>query len=185
MANTYTLISSVAVGAGGTANITFSSIPATYTDLCVLVSARSAYTTTAYDHIKIEFNGSGGTAYSTKMVYGTGSSALSANTSGDPTISWSYISNDSATTSTFGNVQIYIPNYAGSNNKSISSDSVSENNATSAIAALTAGLWANTAAITSIKLTTASASNFMQYSNAYLYGIKNSQEIKWWIQKSQ
>ena len=33
MATTYTLISSVTVGSGGAANIEFTSIPSTYTDL--------------------------------------------------------------------------------------------------------------------------------------------------------
>ena len=77
-----------------------------------------------------------------------------------------------ATASTFGNAEIYIPNYASSNNKSVSADFVSETNAADAIFGLTAGLWANTSAITSIKLTPAAA--FAQYSTATLYGIKNS-----------
>jgi len=76
------------------------------------------------------------------------------------------------TASTFGNGQVYIPNYAGSNNKSTSADTVSEDNATLAYSALTAGLWSNTAAITSI--TIAAVTNFAQYSTAYLYGISNA-----------
>ena len=42
MANTYTLISSVTVGSGGASSIDFTSIPATYTDLCLVWSGRSA-----------------------------------------------------------------------------------------------------------------------------------------------
>jgi hypothetical protein len=41
MANTYTLISSVTVGSGGTCNIEFTSIPATYTDLVHLFICRN------------------------------------------------------------------------------------------------------------------------------------------------
>jgi hypothetical protein len=41
MATTYEIISSVTVGSGGAANIEFTSIPATYTDLYVLASIRS------------------------------------------------------------------------------------------------------------------------------------------------
>jgi hypothetical protein len=44
----------------------------------------------------------------------------------------------SATAGTFSNSEIYIPNYTSSNQKSFSSDSVTENNATSAIAILSA-----------------------------------------------
>jgi hypothetical protein len=60
-----------------------------------------------------------------------------------------------------------------SNNKSISSDGVTESNATNSILTLDAGLWANSSAITSLKFTL-EIGNFAQYSTATLYGIKNS-----------
>jgi hypothetical protein len=41
MATTYTLISSVTVGGGGTSTITLSSIPSTYTDLALLLCGRT------------------------------------------------------------------------------------------------------------------------------------------------
>lgn len=176
MADTYTLISSVTVGAGGAASIDFTSIPATYTDLKLVVSGRSAQTGTAQDYGSLQFNGST-SGYSNREVYGTGSAAASSSTSSQNQLyfTWVYPAG-SATASTFGNMDIYIPNYAGSTNKSVSIDGVPENNA-SAIqyTTLSAGLWANTAAITSIKLLiSAGSQNFAQYSTAYLYGIKNS-----------
>ena len=80
-----------------------------------------------------------------------------------------------ATANTFGNMEIYIPNYAGSSNKSVSVNQVGEDNAATAYATLLAGLWSNTAAITSIKLTPFSGgASFVQYSTAYLYGVKNA-----------
>jgi hypothetical protein len=75
------------------------------------------------------------------------------------------------TASSFSSGEIYIPNYAGSTNKSYSIDSVTEQNATGALAELIAGLWSQTAAITQITL---SSSNFQQYSTAYLYGVSNA-----------
>jgi hypothetical protein len=69
---------------------------------------------------------------------------------------------------------IYLPNYAGSNNKSLSLDSAFENNSSTAYLNMVAGLWSSSAAITSLKVYPASASNFAQYSTAYLYGVKNS-----------
>ena len=42
MANTYELISSVTVGAGGTTSVSFASIPQTYTDLKLVGSARGS-----------------------------------------------------------------------------------------------------------------------------------------------
>ena len=103
-------------------------------------------------------------------MYGTGAAASS--TSGS-TRYFAFVPGASATASTFGNVEYYIPNYAGSNNKSVSVDHVTENNATAAIAALTAGLWSDSAAITSVKITPGSGT-FAQHSSATLYGIKNS-----------
>jgi len=62
------------------------------------------------------------------------------------------IPGSTATANTFGNGSLYIPNYAGATNKSLSFDSVAENNATSAWLQITAGLWSSTAAITRITL---------------------------------
>ena len=84
------------------------------------------------------------------------------------------VSNGStATSNTFSNAEYYIPNYAGGTNKSTSGDAVAEQNATTAQVILTAGLWSNTAAITSVGLTPTSGT-FLQYSTAYLYGVKNA-----------
>ena len=55
----------------------------------------------------------------------------------------------------------------------MSADGVMENNATEAYQNLVAGLWSNTSAITSLTLAK-STGNFVQYSSASLYGIKNS-----------
>jgi hypothetical protein len=175
MANTYVAIATVTVGSGGAASIDFTSIPATFTDLCIYVSARDAYTISGEStQLRIRFNGDSTNVYSDRSLYGTGSSAGSNNRSSQSYVRNTSIDTSLATASTFGNTFIYIPNYTSSNNKSISFDGVTENNATAAIAELTAGLWANSAAISSIVISSQSGSNFVQYSTATLYGIKNS-----------
>ena len=68
----------------------------------------------------------------------------------------------------------YIHNYAGSTNKSVSVDAVGEANATYAEMDLLAGLWSNTDAITSVSIKPNIGSNFVIYSTAYLYGVKNA-----------
>jgi len=169
MPNTFTLINAVTVGSGGAANITFSSIPNTYTDLCLKISSRSA-AASVNPGVVMKFNGVG-TGYSSWILYGSGTSTSSySDTSGESAAG----AGNNATANTFGNGEIYIPNYAGSTNKSFSSDSVNENNATSSLLMLIAGLWSNTAAITSIVLTDGGSNNFLQYSTAYLYGIVKS-----------
>jgi hypothetical protein len=168
MATTYNLISSVTVGSGGAANIEFTSIPSTYTDLCLKLSGRSNRSQTT-EYLSINLNSSASN-FTAKYLEGTGASVYS----GTDTTYIGSIPAATATSSTFGSFEIYIPNYAGSNYKSISSDSVSENNNSLAYADLIAVLWSQTAAITSVKLVTNNASNFVQYSTAYLYGISNA-----------
>jgi hypothetical protein len=165
--DTFIKIASVTVGSGGASSMAFSSIPSTYTDLCVKLSMRAA----AAAELHMRFNASS-SGYSNLFLNGTGSSV----SSGIYRTAEFYLGENeygTYTANTFGNVEIYIPNYAGSNNKSISTDNVTETNATAAYASLIAGLWANTAAINSISIT-AGTSTFVQYSTATLYGISKS-----------
>jgi hypothetical protein len=166
MANTYTLIASSTVGSGGAANIDFTSIPSTYTDLVLLISARNG--DTAVQELKMQINASA-TSTTNKYLEGNGASAVTG--SGSANLIGA-IPGTSMTVNTFNNIQVYIPNYAGSSNKSFSSDYAEETNATTAYAGILAGLWANTAAINRLTLTC--TGNLLQHSTAYLYGIKNS-----------
>lgn len=170
-ANTFVQIgSTVTVGSGGTANITFTSIPATYTDLVLKVSTKTARSGDSSDDGYVTFNGAT-TGFSYKYIAGNGTICGSGGASSTSSI-YDFTPNGSGTNASgiWGNAEIYIPNYAGSNYKSVSMDAVMENNATASYQYLSAGLWSNTAAITSIKLQ-ADLGNFVQYSTASLYGI--------------
>ena len=169
MANTYTLIASSTVGSGGAANITFSSIPSTYTDLKVTHCLRSNRATDPNDWVYVSFNSS--TSNFSAIILGGSGTTYSY--SGFPRV-FGIATASGATASTFGNSDIYVPNYTSSNYKSWSSDQVSENNGATAYSELVAGLWSDTSAITSIILTPRVGSSFDEYSTAYLYGIKNS-----------
>ena len=75
MANTFELIASSTVGAGGASSIDFTSIPATFTDLVVKLSGRSTYSGGGVaDYAVIGFNGVT-TNQTMKYLYGTGSAA--------------------------------------------------------------------------------------------------------------
>jgi hypothetical protein len=169
MANTYTLIASSTVGVGGALSFSFSSIPATYTDLCLLVSARNL---TGGENCSITINGSTSN-FSLRGLGADGSSAYSYSRTDNLNV---FLSDGSGNTAnTFSNTSIYFPNYAGSTYKSYSIDTVVENNATGASMAIQAGLWSNTAAITSLSFAAGNGTGtFAQYTTAYLYGIKNS-----------
>jgi hypothetical protein len=164
MANTFVAIATTTVGSGGAANIDFTSIPGTYTDLCLKVSSRLSGTDTP---VSVQFNGSSAN-FSWRRIYGSGTTATSQ--SGTDSY-WFYTDTSAQTASTFGSGEIYIPNYAGSTNKSVSSESLTENNATLAEAFIVAALWSQTAAITRITLVPLTGT-FVQYSTATLYGIK-------------
>lgn len=150
-----------------TASVTFSSIPQTYTDLLVLVGARGD--AGGQRDCYISFNGSTSN-FSNRYMEMSNSLVASGTTA-------RYIGPVSGTTTTanlFSNAAIYIPNYTGSTYKSFSGDFVAENNAQATNAlTLTAQLWSDTAAITSIGFAPSSGS-FVQYSTFYLYGISNS-----------
>jgi hypothetical protein len=168
MANTYTLIASTSLSSAQ-ANIDFSSIPATYTDLLLKACVRGS--DASVQNFVIKFNNST-TNHTLRYLEGNGASASSGTSPG----TFSFIGavpGTGVTASTFNNVEVYIPNYAGSNNKSFSVDAVEENNATTAYADLVAGLWSNTAAINQITIY-AAAGNLAQYSTAYLYGVNNA-----------
>jgi hypothetical protein len=170
MATTYEKIATVTVGAGGAASIDFTSIPSTYSDLVVKVSARMGNAANS-DDIFFKFNSSTG-SFTAKYLQGTGSSTP---LSGSYSQFAGEANSANSTASTFSNFEVYVPNYAGSNYKSYSGDSVTEiNSATNNQLFFIAGLWSSTSAVNAITLYSATGASFAQYSSATIYGIKNS-----------
>jgi hypothetical protein len=168
MATTFTLIDSYSVGAGGIASIDFTSIPNTYTDLCLKTSLRAtADTVSAY----LTFNGDSSNR-TNRMLYGLGSGS-GASEPGTTIYAYGNVNASARTSNTFCNADYYIPNYAGSTYKSLSIDAAEENNGTLAFCSIVASLWSSTSAINRITLTSG-LGNFAQYSTAYLYGVKNA-----------
>lgn len=168
MPNTYYLLASNTLSSAAS-SVTFSSIPSTYTDLLIKISGRSANVSN-FDNPRLTINSSTST-FTRKEIYAeTGS--VGSESVADRLIGVVPAAN--ATASTFGSLEVYLPNYAGSNYKSYSVDSVTENNSTTQAMWLLAGLWSTTSAITDIAISLNTAGNFVQYSTFYLYGIKSS-----------
>lgn len=169
MATTYELISKQEVGASSVASLEFTSIPATFDDLVLLLSLRSNRASNTWADLRLRFNGASvDTNHSSRYLQGNGASASSGS------LSYAYLgaaTGSTATSSTYASLEVYIPNYAGSTNKSYSVTSAHETNATTAYAEVTAGLWSSTSAIDAIKVVP--VGNLVQYSSAYLYGIKH------------
>lgn len=160
----YVLLGAQTVGNGGAASVTFSNIPQSgYTDLKVVASARTTYASTV-EGSTITFNGSN--TYSTRYLQGDGSSAASGSQS---ILNALLFTGANATANTFGNSEMYIPNYLGSSQKSVSGDGVSENNSTQAFAGMFAGLASLTSAITTITIAGNAGGSFASGSTFYLY----------------
>jgi hypothetical protein len=160
------LIEQITLGSAQS-SITFSAIPQTYTDLLIVHSIRSSRSATV-DNLRLNINAQGVNVNITcRALFGDGQNTASDTLN---TRAGGLISAANATASTFGNGYIYFPNYTSSVAKSISTDCVSEDNATNAFQSLVASLWNQTAAINSISLDPANG-DCVQHSSVTLYGI--------------
>jgi hypothetical protein len=172
--SSYESIATVTVGSGGSANVEFTSIPATYTHLQIRGIGQSSRTGTNRSDLLVKFNGSS-TGYAYHYLQGNGSAAAAAGASSQTygtVVSNAIPAQDY--TSQFGAVVIDILDYANTNkNTTLRGLGGTDNNGAGAIA-LGSTLWNNTAAITSIELTIDGAYNFKQYSQFALYGIKGA-----------
>lgn len=171
MATTYELIQAVTVSASTVTSIDFTSIPTTYTDLVLRLSTRHQ---TADYLIIFNSNTSSGL---TRHMYGDSTSG-GAYTNSGVTGYVGLTSNNAALADTFGNAEIYIPNYNSTSVvKNMVVDSIAEGSArSSGYQFMSAATWGNTAAITSISIRDYDTNNgnIKQKSTAYLYGIKNT-----------
>ena len=163
-ASTHTLLQRTSLTTSAS-TVTFSNIPQSgYTDLKVVINARTSRPTNVYGTVGISFNGVT-TNLSSKLLQGDGSTAASYSYSTSIPID---LVGQGATSNTFGSAEFYIPNYTGSNYKSVIIDGVGENNATLIYSNLSIGLWSSTSAITSIKFD-AGIYSFDPYSTFSLY----------------
>jgi hypothetical protein len=150
------------------ASIEFTSIPQTFTDLVVLSSCRTDRAApNTQESLKFTFN-SVTTDYSLRRLFGNGSTVTS-NTSTE--FVGGLAAATSATANTFSNSICYIPNYTSATNKTGSVDLLSENNGISAFIIISANLWSNTAAITSILVEGSAGGTLQVGSTISLYGI--------------
>lgn len=173
MPTTYKKITTVTVGSGGASTISFTSIPQTYTDLVVKISGRSNRSE-VFDNMEFRLNGSTTSADRRYLLAYNGNTLISGSDTNIGGQIVSALAGDTATASTFGNTEVYIPNYTSNNYKSFSGDAVGENNASNSRLGLNAVVWANTSAVTSIEMAPSTGTLFKEYSTATLYGVKNS-----------
>lgn len=173
MANTYVAIQSITVSGSSTATVTFSNIPTTYTDFVVRFTGRSANAGSARRQVYMTINSTTAN-YSRTRIYTQASVAYSDRNSNQTEMQIGSMPAGTATSNTFGSGEVYIPNYLAATNKPLGTFVVQENNNTDTEIHGVAGLWSNTAAITSISFAIGPGDNWVDGSTFHLYGIKNT-----------
>jgi hypothetical protein len=174
--NSYESISTVTVGSGGAATISFSSIPSTYKHLQIRIMARSNRATFPVDDPVMQLNGDTGSNYTNHTIYGDGAttgtfaSAPRSNIRGAGSLASSAGSGWSA-----GVVDIL--DYTNTNKyKTVRWLQGFDTNGTVAgyggLVVFTSGSWMNTAAVTSISFEVEGSRSYTEYSSFALYGIK-------------
>ena len=170
-AGTFDSIATTTVGSGGTATVTFSSIPATYTHLqirCLMRTDRAVSVTST----NWRFNSDSSSNYSYHDLSGDGSTAaVDAGVSVTRFID--YINGASSTASAFSVTVLDILDYANTNKYKTTRTLNGYDANGSGIVHLFSGNWRDTNAITSISVT-ATSGNIVEYSSFALYGIKGA-----------
>ena len=163
-------ISTVTVGAGGAASITFSSIPATYQHLQIRYSARGSIAATEQEYY-LRYNGSTTNYNGGHYIYGQGSSTFVGKYAYTNVSTISNLVAASSTASVFNGGIIDVLDYADtSKNKTHRSLSGYDANGSGFIN-FNSSLWMDTTAVSSITMLPSSGT-FVQYSSFALYGIR-------------
>ena len=168
----YESIATTVVGSGGASSVTFSSIPSTYQHLQLRAIAReNSGGVTAINDLLVRFNSDSGANYRYHYLRGNGTAA-SAGTAGSQTYAWGLsVAGASTTASVYAANVLDILDYTNTNKYTTTRSLAGADFNGSGILDFISNLWLNTAAITSITITTG-GNNLAQYSSFALYGIK-------------
>jgi hypothetical protein len=166
MPSTYNAISTTTLSSANS-SISFTSIPATYTDLRLVLVARAVSTSISVD---VTFNSDSGTNYSKTLLYGDGNNVSTTRYTNLTQIGTNFGSAFDATNPGLLTMDLF--SYAGSTNKTVLFTVDNDLNG-SGETQRTVAMWRNTAAINTIALIS-SANQFKIGTTATLYGIKNA-----------
>lgn len=163
MPATYDAIATTTVAGTSTTTVTFSSIPATYTDLVII----SQYKSVSNNYLMMRFNGDTGSNYNRIELAGNGSSPTTAKLNNE---AYAYITSVYAPTGDWGTFISNIMDYSDTtHNKSI----ISRGNNAAIATGVNVNVWRSTAAINTV-LITPIGSGFDVGSTFTIYGIKKA-----------
>jgi hypothetical protein len=167
--STYTPLARTVVSGTTTTSIDFNAFASTYTDLIVVGNFGTDSTNTYFN---IQFNSdTTATNYSGTYLRGTGSATDTGIYSGSGGLYWASLGTKLPYNENTGIIQIHFQSYSNTTTYKTILERYTWMDSNGASAANT-GTWRNTAAITSIRLTTTAGSNFYAGSTFTLYGIK-------------
>jgi hypothetical protein len=164
-------IASAVVTSGGTASVTFSDIPATFTHLQVRGISRSVSASTGGMWGKVYLNGDTTTAnYAQHSLYGAGASAAVTAYNASSVTQYCFFTAHTGDNS-WGSVVMDVLDYR-STNKNKTSRFLSGYDANgSGLVMFSSELWMNTNAVTSLTIDNTGA-NFAEFSSFALYGVR-------------
>jgi len=165
MPATYEPIATTTLGTAAS-TITLSSVPATYTDLRLVVNVIPS---TTFVGFYLGFNGVASATYSTTRLYGNGSTITSSRDTTGTGYSYILVTDGYPPTSNPYLITADVFSYAGSTQKTVLSSSDADGNGSGRLNR-SVSKWNSTAAISQINLSTTSG-NFSIGTTATLYGI--------------
>ncbi|CAB4221999.1 hypothetical protein UFOVP1649_3 [uncultured Caudovirales phage] len=155
---TYTPIASYTVSGSSTTSYTFSSIPATYTDIIAIYST----SVSGGGQTSVQFNGDTATNYSQTQLYGLGSGSGGSNRNTNNT---SMLLGWDSPPSGFSTNILHVMNYS---NSTTYKTCLARRNSADYLTAALVGLWRSTSAVNAI---TFSSGIYVAGSTFALYGI--------------
>jgi len=168
MASTYTPIATYTVSGTTTNDVTFNSIPQTYTDLVIISNVRNSQAIATEGFWFYANGGVNPNSGSDTMLRGDGSAATSSRRTNDYAAKLCDVNASNAASGVFTTVISNVMNYTNSTTyKTILTRASDSTNYVEAVVSL----WRETAAITRINLATLGAGYFVAGTTFTLYGI--------------
>lgn len=146
-----------------TQTVTFSSIPATYTDLILIMSPANSSGST----VRMQFNGDTGNNYSDTYLKGNGTTAASLRNSSQPQLT---LGDDADPTSTLGE-SVWVVQIMNYSNTTTYKTVLTRANIASADVEAVVGLWRSTSAVNQLAVKQGGTVTFSVGSTFTLYGI--------------